>query len=41
MTHPNERLALHLMTLMAVAWPLVLVAIFFPLSVRRFQRLSR
>ncbi len=28
-------------TLMAIAWPLVLVAIFFPLSVRRFQRLSR
>ena len=27
--------------LMAVVWPLVLVAVFFPLSVRRFQRLSR
>lgn len=27
--------------LMAVVWPLVLTAIFFPLSVRRFQRLSR
>jgi ABC-2 type transport system permease protein len=28
-------------TLMAVAWPALLIAIFFPLSVRRFQRLSR
>jgi ABC-2 type transport system permease protein len=28
-------------TLMALVWPIVLVAIFFPLSVRRFQRLSR
>lgn len=28
-------------TLMAVLWPLVIVAIFFPLSVRRYQRLSR
>jgi ABC-2 type transport system permease protein len=28
-------------TLMAVVWPVVLVAIFFPLSVRRYQRLSR
>jgi ABC-type multidrug transport system permease subunit len=27
--------------LMAVVWPVVLVAVFFPLSVRRFQRLSR
>jgi ABC-2 type transport system permease protein len=27
--------------LMAVVWPLVLFAIFFPLSVRRYQRLSR
>jgi len=27
--------------LMAVAWPVVLVAVFFPLSVRRYQRLSR
>jgi ABC transporter DrrB family efflux protein len=27
--------------LMAVAWPVVLIAIFAPLSVRRFQRLSR
>ncbi len=27
--------------LMAVVWPLVLVAIFFPLSVRRYRRLSR
>ncbi|GAB3458609.1 ABC transporter permease [Actinophytocola sediminis] len=27
--------------LMAVVWPLVLVAVFFPLSVRRFSRLSR
>jgi ABC-2 type transport system permease protein len=26
---------------MAVAWPLVLLAVFVPLSVRRFQRLSR
>ena len=26
---------------MAVVWPLVLLAVFFPLSVRRFQRLSR
>jgi ABC-2 type transport system permease protein len=28
-------------TLMAIAWPALLIAIFFPLSVRRFQRLSR
>ena len=28
-------------TLMALVWPLVIVAIFFPLSVRRYQRLSR
>ncbi|HYQ64385.1 ABC transporter permease [Actinophytocola sp.] len=28
-------------TPMAVAWPVLLIAIFFPLSVRRFQRLSR
>jgi ABC-2 type transport system permease protein len=27
--------------LMAVVWPLLLFAVFFPLSVRRFQRLSR
>lgn len=27
--------------LMALVWPVVLIAIFFPLSVRRFQRLSR
>ena len=27
--------------LMAVVWPVVLSAVFFPLSVRRFQRLSR
>jgi ABC-2 type transport system permease protein len=27
--------------LMAVVWPLVLFAVFFPLSVRRYQRLSR
>jgi ABC-2 type transport system permease protein len=27
--------------LMAIAWPVLLVAVFFPLSVRRFQRLSR
>ena len=27
--------------LMAVAWPLLISAVFFPLSVRRFQRLSR
>jgi ABC-2 type transport system permease protein len=27
--------------LMAVVWPVLLIAIFFPLSVRRFQRLSR
>jgi ABC transporter DrrB family efflux protein len=27
--------------LMAIVWPVVLTAIFFPLSVRRFQRLSR
>jgi ABC-2 type transport system permease protein len=27
--------------LMAIVWPLVLVAVFFPLSVRRYQRLSR
>jgi ABC-2 type transport system permease protein len=28
-------------TLMAVVWPVALVAIFFPLSVRRYRRLSR
>lgn len=28
-------------TLMAVAWPLVIIAIFVPLSVRRYRRLSR
>ncbi|OMI33285.1 putative ABC transporter [Streptomyces sparsogenes DSM 40356] len=28
-------------TLMAVAWPLALTAVFLPLAVRRFQRLSR
>jgi ABC-type polysaccharide/polyol phosphate export permease len=28
-------------TLMALVWPVLLIAIFFPLSVRRFQRLSR
>jgi ABC-type polysaccharide/polyol phosphate export permease len=28
-------------TLMAIAWPVLIIAIFFPLSVRRFQRLSR
>jgi ABC transporter DrrB family efflux protein len=27
--------------LMAIVWPVLLIAIFFPLSVRRFQRLSR
>lgn len=27
--------------LLAVAWPLVLVSVFFPLSVRRYQRLGR
>lgn len=27
--------------LMAVAWPLLIIAVFFPLSVRRFQRSSR
>ncbi len=27
--------------LMAIVWPLLIVAIFFPLSVRRYQRLSR
>lgn len=27
--------------LLAVAWPLVLLAIFVPLSVRRYQQLSR
>ena len=27
--------------LMAVAWPLFLIAVFFPLSVRRYRRLSR
>ena len=27
--------------LMAIAWPVLLIAIFFPLSVRRFRRLSR
>jgi ABC transporter DrrB family efflux protein len=27
--------------LTAIAWPVLLIAIFFPLSVRRFQRLSR
>jgi ABC-type multidrug transport system permease subunit len=27
--------------LMAVAWPLLLVAVFAPLAVRRYQRLSR
>ena len=26
---------------MAVVWPVVISAVFFPLSVRRFQRLSR
>jgi len=26
---------------MAIVWPLVLVAIFFPLSVRRYRRLSQ
>ena len=26
---------------LAVAWPLLIVAVFLPLSVRRFQRLSR
>jgi ABC-type multidrug transport system permease subunit len=28
-------------TLMAVVWPLAIAAIFFPLSVRRYRRLSR
>ncbi|TDP91137.1 ABC transporter permease [Labedaea rhizosphaerae] len=28
-------------TLLAVVWPLVLLAIFFPLAVRRYQRLNR
>ena len=27
--------------LMAVAWPLLLIAVFFPLSLRRYQRLGR
>jgi hypothetical protein len=27
--------------LMAVVWPLVITAVFLPLAVRRFQRLSR
>jgi ABC-type multidrug transport system permease subunit len=27
--------------LMAIAWPVLLVIVFFPLSVRRYQRLSR
>jgi ABC-2 type transport system permease protein len=27
--------------LMAVVWPLIILAIFFPLSVRRYRRLSR
>jgi ABC-type polysaccharide/polyol phosphate export permease len=27
--------------LMAVAWPLLLIAVFFPLSLHRYQRLSR
>ena len=27
--------------LMAVAWPLLLTAVFFPLSVHRYRRLSR
>jgi hypothetical protein len=27
--------------LIAVAWPLALIAVFAPLSVRRYQRLSR
>jgi ABC-2 type transport system permease protein len=27
--------------IMAVAWPLLLIAVFFPLSLRRYQRLSR
>jgi ABC-2 type transport system permease protein len=26
--------------LMAVAWPLLLIAVFFPLSLHRFRRLS-
>jgi hypothetical protein len=26
---------------MAVAWPLLLTAVFFPLSVHRYRRLSR
>jgi hypothetical protein len=26
---------------MAIAWPLVIIAVFVPLSVRRYQRLSR
>jgi ABC-type multidrug transport system permease subunit len=28
-------------TLMAVAWPLALIAVFFPLAVRRYARLDR
>jgi ABC-2 type transport system permease protein len=27
--------------LMAIGWPVLLVAVFFPLSVRRYRRLSR
>ena len=27
--------------LMAIVWPLILTAVFLPLAVRRFQRLSR
>ena len=27
--------------LLAVVWPLVILAVFFPLAVRRYQRLSR
>jgi ABC-2 type transport system permease protein len=27
--------------LMAVVWPLIITAIFLPLAVRRYQRLSR
>jgi ABC-2 type transport system permease protein len=27
--------------MMAVAWPLLLIAVFFPLSLHRYQRLSR
>jgi hypothetical protein len=26
---------------MAIAWPLVIIPVFVPLSVRRYQRLSR